>query len=497
MHREARIGSVLGITLALAGCFKSSDGASGMDAGQAPPGTDAGDAAIESGPPADAAPVVAHDGEGPGDGGADASCTPTGGPITHTTDITANEVWASGIHVVPSTFQIKNGARLTIDACSEVRLGPSASILVATAGAGLDAVGTSAGPIRFVAQQAGMPWGAIQVRSPAVVNLAYTTFSNGGTGPHASSAFGGATIAAIDSDTMRAVALRVQHVVVEGSAGLGVFVQGARFDPASVDLTIRGAGFYPLYIGVASGSDVPSGTYTGNAIDQILLQTFDVAAYDDNAAILSDVTLKNLGVPYRVGTAPASIVVGDGIGGHPSASLTLAAGVHLLFTPQGTSGTSRILVNAEDNNGTYSAQGALITQGTSADPVVLDSVADAPAAGDWEGLYFANQVDPRTSVVHTRILHAGGSSGAVGICGSTPSAPNGAATCAIVMMVDTPPSAFLSNSDIEAAPCAIYRGWSMTDVDFISSNQFVAIPGCTQSSLPAMDGHCDPCATSP
>jgi hypothetical protein len=503
MHCEARIMLALGVGLALTGCFTSSDGTNNTDAGPPLPGVDAGDAAVEAGVIVEAGAIedasrdATHDGGMPVGDGPVVMCTPSGAPVTHSADITADEVWASGIHLVPSTIQIKNSARLTIDPCSEVRLGPGASIVATTSSAGLDAVGTSASPIRFIQQQAGMPWGTIRVTSPAVGNLAYVTLSGGGTGPHASSALGGASLAANDSNPDRAVALRLQHVVITGSAGLGIFLQGARFDPASTDLTITGAGWYPVYLGAASAGDLPTGSYTGNAIDQILLQTFGVAAYDDAATITSDVTFKDLGVPYRVGTSPSSIVVGDGQSGHPLASLTLAAGVKVLFTPQGTSGTSRILVNAQDNNGTPAPQGALITQGTTAAPVVLDSAADTPAAGDWEGLYFANLVDSRTSIVHARISNAGGFSGSVGICGSTPAANHGDATCAIIVFVKTPPPAFLSQSEIESAPCGVYRNWSMTDVDFVSSNQFVAVPGCTQTSLPAADNSCVPCSTSP
>jgi hypothetical protein len=510
MRRAHWMVSILGVGLALSGCFTSStDTTTNTDAGDLGPQPDGAaplDAGAETG---DATIVMAEAGGGAtGDGGADADadaeagvvCTASGTPIMHTADIVADETWVSGIHVVPSTIQIKSGARLTVSPCSELQLGPGASIEVTSTAAGLDAVGTASAPIRLVAQQAGNPWGAVDVTAPSVANLAYVTISGGGTGSHASAPRGGASLTGYSTGTARPVVLKLQHVVISGSAGLGLFLQQARFDPASVDLTVTGAGWYPVYLGAASAGDLPSGgMYTGNAIDQILLQTFNVAAYDDSAVLTSDVTLRDLGVPYRVGTTPSSIVVGDGLAGDPSASLTLAAGVHMLFTPQGAGGTSRILVNAQDNAGTYSAQGALVILGTEASPVFLDSAADpqAQAAADWEGLYFANLVDPRTSIAYAHILHAGGASSAVGICGSTSAANNGAATCAIVVLVKSAPAAFLSNSDIEQAPCGVYRGWPTTDVDFLSTNQFVGIAGCTETSIPDAGGQCAACSTSP
>ena len=504
MDSRGRIVLILGLGLTMSACFSSSDTPSGPDAGGAPE-ADAGtgmDGASDGGSAADAGTDAASDGAtadggGTGDGGAVVTCTPSGAPVTHTSDIVASETWASGIHVVANTLQIKTGARLTVAACSEVRLAPGASINVTGTAAGLDAVGTDGSPIRFVPLRPGMPWGSIEVTAPAVANLTDVTLSGGGTGPHASSAFGGASLVGNASDPARPVVLALKHVKITGSAGLGIFLRSASFDPQSLDLAITGSGWYPMYLGVASADTVPSGTYTGNALDQILLQSFDVASYDDTAPITSDVTIHDYGVPYRVGTAPSSIEVGDGVGGHPSASLTLAAGVHLLFTPQGAGGRSQILVTSQDNGGTSAPQGALIVQGTSAAPVVLDSAGDTPAPGDWQGLYFSHLVDPRTSIAYARILHAGGASGAVGICGSTPAAPNGAATCAIVVLADQAPAAFLANSTIDSAPCGVYRGWSMGAVNFIASNAFSAVPGCSETSIPQAGGQCAACPTAP
>jgi hypothetical protein len=431
---------------------------------------------------------------------ADAStCTPSGTPVMHAADVTADETWASGIHVVPASLQIKAGAHLTIAPCTEVQLGPGASLTVPTTGGSLDAVGTAASPVRFVPQTAGMPWGAISVTSPATAHLAYATLAGGGTGPHATAPLAGASLAGQSFDATRPVVLLVDHVTVSGSAGLGVFLRGARFDPASTALTVTGAGWLPLYTGVASATEIPDGTYTGNAIDEILLQSYGVAANDDSAPFVADVTMHDRGVPYLVGTGPSSIVVGDGLRTSASASLTIEAGVKLLFMPQGAGGISQIMVRAKNVGGTYQAQGALVVQGTAAAPVVFDSAATTPAAGDWQGLYFSNVIAPQTAIQYAHILHAGGASSAVGLCPSTPAGTNNAATCAVVMMLDAAPSsAFLASSDIESAPCGVYRGWTMTDVDFTASNQFVGIPGCTQTTIPQAGGACTPaCPTSP
>jgi hypothetical protein len=487
--RPARLPALIAGLWALSGCFSNSSGTP-RDAGQFM--LDTAIPEFDSGPGADTGAPDAP--------GADATaCAPSSTPVMHTADIVADETWASGIHVVPASLQIKGGAHLTIAPCTEVRLGPGASLTVPTTGGSLDAVGTAASPIRFVRQSAAMPWGAISVTSPATAHLAHATLVGGGTGPQATAPLGGASLAGNSSDATRPVVLSVDHVTIDGSGGLGVFLRGARFDPASTALTITRAGSYPLYTGVASATEIPDGAYTGNAIDAILLQTYGVAATDDMSPFVADVTMHDRGVPYQVGTGPASIVVGDGLGTSASASLTIEAGVNLLFMPQGAGGVSQLVVRAKNVGGTYQAQGALVVQGTAAAPVVLASGAPAPAAGDWQGLYFSNVIAPQTSIQYAHILYAGGASSAIGLCPSTPAGTNNAATCAIVMMLDAPPSsAFLANSDIESAPCGVYRGWTMTAVDFTASNQFVKIPGCTQTDIPMPGGACTPaCPTSP
>jgi hypothetical protein len=499
---------VVGMGIAASGCFSSSEpGDAGLDLAldaSASDGDASGSGASDSSVPdrdasGDGASFdgSAIDGETPASGDASGPCMPTGAPIMHTTDIAADETWASGIHVLPGSIQVTGGARLTVAPCSAVLLGTGASLDVTAAAAGLDAIGTASAPIRFDQLSSGMSWGAIQVRAPAVAHLEHVTVFGGGTGPHASVPFGGASLAGLASGTSRPTIFELVSVRVDMSAGLGIFLDGASFDPASTDLTITGSGWYPLFMGAASAGSLPVGTFTGNAIDQILLQTFGVAAYDDDAPLASDVTIHDPGVPYRVGTAPSSIRVGDGVFGDPSATLTLAAGVHLLFTPQGSGDTSQLAVDGADDNGTYVAQGALVVQGTSAAPVVLDSAADAPAAGDWQGIFLHETADSATAIDHARILHAGGASGYVGTCGSTPAASGGAATCAVLISADTAPAELLTNSDIEASSCGVYRGWPSGDVDFTASNTFVGVPGCTQTTLPAPGGGCAPCASSP
>lgn len=424
-------------------------------------------------------------------------CSPDGEPVSHAADIVADETWSSGIHQVPATIHISNGARLTIDACSTVQLAPASSLIVDKTASGIDVNGTAAGPVLFTRQQQSGAWDSLQVTAPATARLSYTTIEGGGgsKGHDSSTLFAGASLVARGDAKTTPVVLTLDHTAVRDSAGLGLFLQSARVADTSQQLVVTGSGWYPVYGGIAAAASLPTGTYTGNAIDQILLQTVNVAVYADNGPLTADATLRDRGVPYRVGIVPSSIVVGSGLAADPSALLTIEGGVKLLFTPQGSAGMSQLRVNGINDGGDGKPQGALAVLGTPVTPVTFNSAAQTPAAGDWQGLYFSNFVDLRTIVSGAQILNAGGWSGAVGVCESAPGSGQGSANCAVVIMVYSAPGAFLQGSSItNSGGCGVYRGWKNSVVEFEGTNQFSHVPGCIQTNIP---NHLNACSPNP
>jgi len=115
---------------------------------------------------------------------------------------------------------------------------------------------------------------------------------------------------------------------VKGSTGLGVALVGARLIPGSDGLTVTGSGAFPLCAGVDLADGLPRGASTGNARNEVLLQSLGPAAYDNARPVLSQVTHRDLGVPYRVA---GIIEVGDSRPESPEATLTVEAGVTLRF----------------------------------------------------------------------------------------------------------------------------------------------------------------------
>jgi hypothetical protein len=418
------------------------------------------------------------------------ACTPSGTPITHAGPITADQTWAAGIHEVTATVTVSGGT-LTIEGCSEVRLAPDASIELSQGAVALIANGTATAPIDFIQDTAGTPWGHVSAFGPAKLQLAFTSFDGGGTlGDYKTADQLGATLVVRGDATLPQI-LAVDHVTVTHSSGIAVFMNSARFAPASTVLTIATSGAYPILLGADSASDLPAGAYTGNASDAILLQSAGTAAaFEQGRALLADVTLHDRGVPYRVGLVPATIIVGDGIQGHPPAKLSIEAGVTMTFTPEGTSSTSRLQVRGYPNG---TPQGALVVTGTAAMPVVFDSAAAAPAAGDWQGLEFRNAIDPATSIIHAAIRNAGGPSFAVGVCEWKPGVGQGREDGSVIISLapGVVPTAFIVSTSFEnSAGVGVYRGWSVDDIDFLGTNLFSGIAGCLETNVPDASNAC-------
>ena len=113
--------------------------------------------------------------------------------------------------------------------------------------------------------------------------------------------------------------------------------------------------------------------------------------------IQTDTDIVDFGLPYVWRNALIMQVSGaqdDPVG----PTLTIHEGVTLKMSGAlivgGTSGT---------------ANGNLVIAGTAAKPVVITSTAEAPSAGDWEGLYFVTDhySTTKTKIDHAQILYAG------------------------------------------------------------------------------------------
>ncbi len=404
------------------------------------------------------------------------TCTaPTAGPTIHEGgDVGADEVWSANgsPHIVKQNVNVRNGAKLTIEPCAEVRVAKGKTINVAfpiTPNTGtLVAKGTETQPIKIVGEE-GERWASLSIRAGGTADLAYVTFENGG-----GDFQNGATIAAYgDGEDGADALLTVDHVTIKGSLGTGAWLsRGATFGEESRDLVVTGSGSdeapYPLEIEEHAIDRVPTGSYTGNKKDEILIDPR--GGRTAGSGLLEDATLHDRGVPYHVGRSKNHSLL---IGGRPDeklVTLTIEPGVKLRFT-EGSALKVQHFTNQKPSTA------ALRALGTAAKPIVLTSALDAPAPGAWVGVWFGGIPAPSNEIDNVRIEWAGGDCGCILNTCSAITEHEGA-----VIFTAQPPSAFITNTTFaNVAMHAITQGYDGSFVDFRPTNKFEGVSGCEQT----------------
>jgi hypothetical protein len=372
----------------------------------------------------------------------------------HRGDITSDEVWTAegSPHVIEETVTVRQGRTLTIAPCATVQIKPKQSLFVAfpgTPGRGtLVAEGTAKQPIRIE----GQGWGRIWVVSPGTARLAYVTIEGGGFESP------GALVATGLADTSHKN-LRVDHVTVKGAPvkleHLAAFADG------STDLTIKGAPAQPLLVNEYALDTLPSGSYTGNGVDEIVVER--------DGWIEQNATMHARGVPYKF---PQGLTVGRG----PEAALsvlTIEPGNTLRFG-QGKG------LKVELATGSFPASGALVAVGTKEKPIVFTSASPSPKAGDWQGLWFGGVARAENRIENARIEYTGADCGCVLVSCSAVTQHEGA-----VIFTQPPPGVFITSTTIaHGAMHGFVLGYTGARFDFSSANSFEDLAGC-QETLPS------------
>lgn len=410
-----------------------------------------------------------------------AECPAFTGPTLHSGTISKDETWtaAGSPHLVEGNVNVVDGATLRIEPCAEVRLRADVRLAVAfplTPNTGtLIAEGTEQKPITFKAADA-EPWADLFLHAPGTARLAWATFEGGG----AERFDDNATIHVRGGDIGEPL-LFVDHVTVKGSQGTGIGFDGAAaFVAGSQALTITGSGgpenAYPLTISEHALGSVPTGSYTGNLVDEILIDPVGTGAA--GAGIVKDLTIADRGVPYHVGRWSGDDLL---IGG-PAGSLTtvtVEAGVVLRFEPE-------TALQVQHFTTDEASTAVLRALGTAEKPVVFTSAAATPRPGDWRGLWYGGIPRASNLLQHVRIEYAGFDCACSLSTCSDISEWEGA-----VIFTAQPPSAFITQTTFQdIAGHGVTQGFDGTLVDFRATNTFINVSGCAQTRPRNVDTSC-------
>lgn len=433
--------------------------------------------------PSDPAPEIDAGPTTPDGGPVVVDCpAPTSGPTRHQGDVEGEEVWTAdtGPHIVEHDLRVRDGAKLTIEPCARVELAEGKHIYVAypgtpNEGGTLIAEGTAQRPITFTGHE-GARWSSLYVVTPGTVRLAHVTLEGGGAGRGEDRG----TINAFGDSTMPAdPVLFVDHVTIKDSATMGIWMhRGATFLEGSRDLTITGSGDdeapFPLQIEEHAIDRVPTGSYTGNRVDEILVRSVGTGVAGTGLSV--DATLRERGVPYRMTNAPReTFIIGTATDGE-LATLTIEPGVVMRFS-EGSSFAIQRFTSDKPSTGVVRALG------TADKPIVFTSASETPQPGDWAGLWFGGVPSASNRLEHVRIEYAGADcSCSLNTCSQIDSHQHAA-----VIFTAQPPSAFITNSVIkDSALHGIVHGFDGDLVNFRPTNTFEGVAGCPQT-LPRLN----------
>jgi hypothetical protein len=406
---------------------------------------------------------------------------PDGGATVHGSgNVAGNETWtaADSPHVVPYDTSIDG--TLTIEPCAEVLIAEGKSITVGSTGK-LVAEGLVTKPIHIGARDPSKPFARISAGGGGTIRLAHATVDNGGDPQNTIADVAGLLfLQGVDQNAPTQPTLFVDTVTVRGSRSNGIhMLDGAGFAPGSKDLTVTGSAQFPVSMWARAVGTLPTGKYTGNATDEIL---FDGGG--GSHAVHEDTTMYNRGVPYRVGNSlsgsnPVLSIERQAPSSPGLATLTVEAGVKVRLRKGG-------VISVQRFTNPSPAQGAIVVNGTAAQPVIFTSAEANPAPGDWYGIWFGLIPAPNNKIDHARVEYAGGGSPGGDACNTNPP-PSGA-----IRIFGQPSSQFVTNTTIFQSPTyGIDRGWAGDNkIDFTPTNTFTNVVACVQTYPRDANGSC-------
>lgn len=404
-------------------------------------------------------------------------------PTAHPRTLAQSETWTAEAspHLVEGDTRLNEDVTLTIEPCARVIFAPGASLSAARPGSRVVAEGEAERPISFSGRD-GARWNQLKIEGAARASLRHVTLTNGG----GDRFYRYATLVLRGTGaTPAAPVARLDHVTVTDSMGPGVVVDRAgTFAPGSTDLTVTRSGGdvepFAMIIGEHAIDGVPAGSYTGNRVDEILV---DPEGANQRGGLQEDATMRDRGVPYRIGDSPVdrfNIGAGGADAGRVT-TLTVEPGVVMRFHPQGRLGV-------EHYTGDFAASGVLRAVGTAARPIVMTSAAPLPRPGDWAGVWYGGVPSAQNRLEHVNLEYTGYDCGCVLLTCSEVERHEAA-----VIFSQAPAANFIHDVRfVRGSGHGVFRGWrGAATPDFSEGNSFEQMNGCAQT-LPALPEGCTP-----
>lgn len=376
-------------------------------------------------------------------------------------------------------FRVSSGSSLVVRTGGSLDLGPGvvlqlgANSYIDVRGGSLTTSGTADEPVKITARD-GERWQSLVATWPGTLSLTHTLLENGG-----SDRFVSYASLVVRGDSLAPVKkmVHVDHVTIKSSGGVGFLVERyAAFDDSSTELTVTASGASQPEGGQAGRIaqpavySLPVGTYTGNAIDEIIIDT--------TQNIVDSERFPFRGVPY----APTGSVVVRNPAREILASLTIEPGVTLKFKK----GLFGVQIGA-GATGSEPWPGQLVAEGTAAQPITFTSQEAVPAAGDWRGIYFQGYRPTGNVIKHARIEYAGADClCSVGGCA-------GAEEAGVMFFLYPLTEAVVSQSTFaNIAGHGIYSNFrsDATNLDMTIDNTFEGVTRCAQTMIVSSTGSC-------
>jgi len=351
-----------------------------------------------------------------------------GAGTIHNNAVAGNETWTleDSPHRLPEGVTIGNGATLSVAPCAVVLTSHGYAIHVDEGGT-LLAAGDPQRPIRFGSDnptpQAG-DWSGIWIDDLArrTTRIATAIIEHAG---------GEGDIDRAAGLVNELAGLDVQHVTLRANRGFGISVQsGGSFAPTATGITVTGTIAANAartgavqFIQPEHVHTLPSGTYTGNAIDEVLIVN---GGTGDGSAIRQSGVWRNPGVPYHINENVELAVEGP-----TGPVLTIAPGNTLRFGR-----------GSQFTVGWHAEGGLVMDGGSEAGRITLTSAGQDTSPAQWIGISFGERFNRSGSKLNFVTIRNAGAESQVGPCHTATQTTNQAA----IYLLAAPPPTFIAHT---------------------------------------------------